>query len=73
MDSHTTGPGFMTGGYGTLSTDLLTDYHYNNIIKLGVRCCVWKVAIDEGFPDRVSPKTLKWVVVYSSVTLHING
>ena len=25
------------------------------------------------FPGRVSPKTLKWVVVYSSVTFHINA
>ena len=27
----------------------------------------------EGFHGRVWPKTLKWVVVYSCVTLHING
>ena len=31
----------------------------------------WKVG--EGFPGRVSPKALKWVAVYSSVTFHING
>ena len=36
-----------------------------------VRWCVWKVG--EGFPDWVLPKTVKWVIVYSSVTFHING
>ena len=53
-----------------LSTELLTVDHHDSI-KLSVRWCVWKVG--EGFPDRVSPKTLKWVAVYSSVTFHING
>ena len=53
-----------------LSTELLTVDH-NDSIKLSVRWCVWKVG--EGFPGRVSPKTLKWVAVYSSVTFHING
>ena len=33
------GPGFKTGGYGTLSTELLTDYHLT-IIKLSVP---WRV------------------------------
>ena len=27
-------PGSTPGGYGTLSTELLTDYHYNSIIKV---------------------------------------
>ena len=53
-----------------LSTELPTDYHHNSI-KLSIRWCVWKVG--EGFPGQVSPKTLKWVAVYSSVTFHING
>ena len=60
-----------SGGYGVLSTQLLTDYHHNSIIKLSVRCCVWKVL------GRISQsgltKTLKWVVVHSSATFHING
>ena len=38
MDSHTTGPGFKPQWYGTLSIELLTDYHHNSIIKLNVRC-----------------------------------
>ena len=38
-------------GYGTPSTELLTDYHDNSIIKLSVLWCVGKVA--EGFHDRV--------------------
>ena len=45
-------------------------YHYNSIIEFAFRG-VWKVG--EGFPGRVLPKTLRWVVVYSSVTFHING
>ena len=53
-----------------LSTELPTVDH-NDSIKLSVRWCVWKVR--EGFPGRVSPKTLKWVAVYSSVTFHISG
>ena len=53
-----------------LSTELPTVDHHDSI-KLSVRWCVWKVG--EGFPGRVSPKTLKWVAVYSSVTFHING
>ena len=64
MDSHT------TTVRTVLSTELLTGYHRNSI-ELSVRWCVWKV--EEGFPGRVLPKTLKWVVVYSSVTLHIDG
>ena len=39
------------GGYITLSTDLLTYYHHNSILKLSVRCCVWKVV--ERFPGQV--------------------
>ena len=53
-----------------LSTELPTVDHHDSI-KLSVRWCVWKVG--EGFPGRVSPKTLKWVAVYSSVTFHTNG
>ena len=49
----------------------LTDYHHNSIIKMSVRLYVWKVG--EGFPNRVGLKTLKWAVVYSSVTFNING
>ena len=45
------------------------DNHHTSIIKLSVLWYVWKVK--EGFPDRVCPKTLKWVVVYSSVTFHM--
>ena len=59
--------GSRPGAYGTLSTELLTDYHHINIKKLSVRWCVWKVG--EGFPDRVWPKTLKWVVVYSRYSM----
>ena len=33
---------------------------------------LWGMFIVE-FPGRVSPKTLKWVAVYSSVTFHIDG
>ena len=32
MDLHTT----RLGGYGTFSTELLTDYHHNSIIKLSI-------------------------------------
>ena len=53
-----------------LSTELPTVDHHDSI-KLSVRWCVWKVG--EGFPGQVSPKTLKWVAVYSSVTFHMNG
>ena len=53
-----------------LSTELPTVDHHDSI-KLSIRWCVWKVG--EGFPGRVSPKTLKWSAVYSSVTFHING
>ena len=53
-----------------LSTELPTVDHHDSI-KLNVRWCAWKVG--EGFPGRVSPKTLKWVAVYSSVTFHIDG
>ena len=63
-------PGSKLDQYSTISTELLTDYHHNSIIKLSGRC-VWKVG--EGFPDRILPKTLKWVVVYFSMTSHING
>ena len=52
------------------STELPTVDHHDSI-KLSVRWCAWKVG--EGFPGRVSPKTLKWAAVYSSVTFHING
>ena len=40
MDSHTTGPRFKMDGYGTLSTELLTDYHNNRNIKKSIRSCV---------------------------------
>ena len=53
-----------------LSTELPTVDHHDSI-KLSVRWCVCKVV--EGFPGRVSPKTLEWEAVYSSVTFHING
>ena len=53
-----------------LSTELPTVDHHDSI-KLSVRWWVWKVG--EGLTSRVSPKTLKWVAVYSSVTFHING
>ena len=36
-------PGSRPGGYGTLSTELLTDFHHTKIIKLNVRWCVWKI------------------------------
>ena len=62
-------PGLRPGWYGT-STELPTVDHHDSI-KLSIRWCVWKVG--EGFPGLVSPKTLKWVAVYSSVTFHING
>ena len=63
-------PSSRPGGYGTLSTELLTDHLHNSSGALTGEH-VWKVR--EGFPDRVKPKTFKWVVVYSSVTFHING
>ena len=50
MDSQTTGPGFKAG-YGTLSIELLTDYHHTSITKLSVCWGVWKVL--EAFPDQV--------------------
>ena len=61
MVSHTTGLGSRIGGYSTLSTEHLTDYHYNSITKVSARWYVWKVG--EGFPDLIWPKTLKWVAV----------
>ena len=71
MNLHTTGPSWVQDPVGTvLSTELPTVNHHNSI-KLSVRWCMWKVG--EGFPGRVSPKTLKWVAVYSSVTFHINA
>ena len=54
-----------------LSTELPTDYHHNSIIKVSICWCVWKLR--EGFLGRLSPKTLKWVPVYTSVTFHIIG
>ena len=55
-----------------LSTELPTGYHHTSTYtKLSVCLCVWKIG--EGFPGQVSPKTLKWVAVYSSKTFHING
>ena len=71
LDSHTTARSRVQDPVGTvLSTELPTVDHHDSI-KLSVRWCVWKVG--EGFHGRVSPKTLKWVAVYSSVTFHING
>ena len=63
-------PSSRLDGHCTLSTELQTDYHHNCIIKLSIRWCVWKVGY--GFLNRVYPKILKWVVVYSSVKFHIN-
>ena len=71
MDLHIIVPGFKTRLVEYSSTELLTDYQHNSIIKLTVRWCVWKVR--EGFPGRVSPNIWKLVVVYSIVTFHING
>ena len=34
--------GLSSGGYGTLSSELLTDNYDISIIKLSVRWCVWK-------------------------------
>ena len=34
MDSHTTGHRLRLSGYGSLSTELLTDFHLNSIINL---------------------------------------
>ena len=45
-------PGSRLGGNGTLSTELLTDYHHNSIIKLSVRWCVCVWTVGEGFPDQ---------------------
>ena len=71
MDSHTTGPGFKTRWIRYTFSELLTDYHHGSIIRLSVRRCVWKVG--ERFSVGVELKTLKWLVVYISETLHING
>ena len=38
----------LLGGYGNLSTELLTDYHHNSIIKLSVRWCLLKVGEGRG-------------------------
>ena len=71
MDSHIRGLGFKTR-WLWYSFFWASDWlPLISIIKLSVCWCVWKVR--EGFPDCISPKTLKWVIVYSSVTLHING
>ena len=40
MNSHATGPGPRLGGYGTLSTEILTDYHHISFIKLTERSLV---------------------------------
>ena len=56
MVSHPTGPELRHGGFSTLSTELLTDYHLNSIIKLSVHWCVWRVR--EGFSGRVWPKKM---------------
>ena len=42
--------GSRPGGYGTFSTELLTDYHHTSIIKLCLCWCVWMVGKD--FPIR---------------------
>ena len=60
MDSHTTGPGF--------KTRLLPTVDHRDSIKLSVRWFAWKVG--EGFPGRVSPKTLKWVAVFQCYVPH---
>ena len=68
IDMHTTvDPGFKTQPVWYTyhrASDGLTQY-VNSIIKLSVRYCVRKIG--EGIPYRVLPKTLKWVVVYSSM------
>ena len=71
MDSHTTGPGFKTCRvrytfYKVSDWSSPQQYH-----RVECSLHVWKIR--EGLLDRVWPKTLKWVVVYSSVTFHING
>ena len=42
-------PSSRLSGYSTLSTELLTFYHPNSIIKFSIHCCVWKVM--GGFPS----------------------
>ena len=57
--------------YFQLQIFIPTGYHHNSITELSDHWGMWKVG--EGFPARVLPKTIKWVVVYSSVMFHING
>ena len=60
--------GSSLSGYCTLCTELLTDSHHNSIINLSI--CWFVLKVGEGFPGRVWPKTVKWVVMYISVTFH---
>ena len=68
-NSHTTGLGLKTRCVLYTSyraSDWLSSYQHHRVEHL-------LVCVGEGFADRVWPKTLKWVFVYSSVTFHING
>ena len=58
------------GGYGYLSTGLLTECHNDSIVVQRL-LCVGEVG--KGFVGRARSKTLKWVVVASSVMSHIRG
>ena len=60
-------PGSWIAGFLTLFTELLTDYHYNSIIKLSIRWCVWKVW--EGLPCRVWLKKLGSYVFQCDIPL----
>ena len=71
MDWHNTVPGFKTlKVWYTFyrASDWRPPHHHH---KFSIRWCVWKV--EEGFSNRVWPKTSKLVAVYSSVTFHINA
>ena len=71
MDLHTTRPRFKSRLVRNFLPNFRLITTIYNSIKLSVRWCVWKVG--EGFPGPVTPKTSKWVAMYSSVTFHING
>ena len=66
MYSHVTGPGFYM--YGTLSIEILTKCH--NDIKVERTILVENVG--EGFLCQVTPNTLEWVILVSSVTSNIH-
>ena len=48
-------PGLRLGGYGKLSTEFLTDYHHNSIIKFSVRWCVYDRS-GKDFPIESDPR-----------------